>query len=210
MTFPLTRSARRRFARSSWLVGLLPVALASLISAHSADAPVHPDYSTFRVITERNIFNAGRSGRTNRGTRESTARPSRVVAFTLVGTLSSGQGLFAFFDSSDSDLRKALKPQDSIAGHRITNIAPNSVTLEADGKSVELRVGMQLRREDDGPWQAAERQDSSERHDSRDGPRSLSDSGANTPSGSSTSPAPNAEESEVLKRLMQQREKDNP
>ena len=39
-----------------------------------------------------------------------------------------------------------------IAGYKVANIAPNGVKLAAGTNELELSVGMQLRREEDGPW----------------------------------------------------------
>lgn len=210
MTLPLAQLRRLRSARSLWLAGLLLLAPPARTFAQSSSSPTRPDYSAFRIIAERNIFNAGRSGRTSRGNRENAPRPSRVAAFTLVGTLSCDRGLFAFFDGSDSGFRKAVKPHESIGGHRVAAIAPNGVTLEADGKTIELRVGMQMRREDDGPWEAGERRNSSERRDFGERREtSLTSSSSGTPAGEAASDAPTAEESEILKKLMQQRERES-
>ena len=66
--------------------------------------------------------------------------------------MSYEKGTFAFFDGTSSDYKKALKLTDSIAGYKVTNIAPNSVKLASGTNELELSVGAQLRREEDGPW----------------------------------------------------------
>lgn len=112
------------------------------------------DFSAFRVISERNIFNPNRTRRSAQPEPERPRQPV-VETFSLVGILSHDDRLVAFFDGSSSRYRKACKPEDTIAGYKLLAIGPNEVTLEADGKSVSLAVGNQLRREDEGPWQAA-------------------------------------------------------
>ncbi len=133
------------------------VLLASAVLAASAQptsSPAPLDYSAFRVITDRNIFNPHRYARSSRDRRE--IRPgSRVEAFTLVGTMSYEKGPFAFFDGTRSEYRKVVKPEDTIAGYKITNIAPAAVKLASATNEVELAVGMQLRRVEDGEWQVA-------------------------------------------------------
>jgi hypothetical protein len=123
--------------------------------AQEARTPSQFDYSSFRIISERNIFNAGRSGRSSAPRREES-RPTRVDAFTLVGTMDYGKGPFAFFDGSSRDYRKVLPPGGSIAGHKVTEVSAGRVTLEAGTNQFEFKVGTQLRREDEGPWQLRE------------------------------------------------------
>ena len=81
--------------------------------------------------------------------------PKSVDSLTLVGIMSYEKGTFAFFDGTSSDYKKALKLNDVIAGHKVTNITPNSVKLADGTNELELTVGMQLRREEDGPWSLA-------------------------------------------------------
>jgi hypothetical protein len=122
----------------------------------NSPAPVSLDYSSFRIIAEKNIFNSRRYGRSTSSRRES--RPaSRVESFALLGTMSYEKGPFAFFESSRSDYQKVLKPTDTIAGYTITEIQPSYVRLNSGSNELQLRVGMQLRREDDGPWHASDR-----------------------------------------------------
>jgi len=132
-----------------------PAAAAPGQPTRPPSAPAGPalDEGAFRLIAERNIFNASRSGGQ---VRLPSRRPARVETFTLVGTLAYHKGAFAFFEGSSSEWTRALKPADVIAGHKLVEIYPNAVKLEADGREWELPVGGQMRREDDGPWQLAE------------------------------------------------------
>lgn len=178
----------------------------------STNAPSRLDYAAFRIIAERNIFNAGRSGRVSERTNRDTRRPARVDSFALVGTMSYEKGRFAFFDGSSSDYRKVLPTGGQIAGHKIKAIAPASVTLEAEGKAVELKVNAQLRREDDGVWEVTDRttSDASSGRDSGrgDGHDGRSSSGPGSSGDSGTGGSGGGDASEVLKRLMEQREKE--
>ena len=110
------------------------------------------DFTAFRVISERNIFNPNRSARTRRSGGGAPRRTVRVDSFKLAGTMSYDQGDLAFFDGSGATYRKAAKTNETIAGYRITSITVDEVKLEADGKTVTARVGTQFRRTDDGPW----------------------------------------------------------
>jgi len=204
----------------------------------TAPAPTNPptrvDDSTLRLITERNIFNAKRSGRV---VRSATPRKAvRVDSFALLGTMSYEKGSFAFFDGSSSDFRTALKPAATIADCKVLDIGPKGVKLEANGKPVDLPVGSHMRREEGGQWQVAEgtefasNSDSAvepERSESRGGDagsnagrgrdrssrfdrRSASGSRADgaTSSGAAAPAGPSGSESEVLKQLMQRREQE--
>jgi hypothetical protein len=114
--------------------------------------------------------------------------------------MSYEKGDFAFFDGSRSQYRKALKLADTIADYKIANITPNSVRLAAGTNELELRVGMRLRREDQGPWVVGPEPRAVE--PSPFTPASASAGPGTTPD---TSSGP---ESDVLKRLMQRREQE--
>jgi hypothetical protein len=161
--------------------------------------PVALDYSAFKIILERNIFDPNRYPRQSR---TPTRAPTRVDSLTLVGTMSYDKGEFAFFDGTSSDYKKALKLRDVIAGYKVTNITPTSVALASGTNELKLGVGMQLRREEDGPWQLS----------------GQSQSYAATPASTSTStnavaatgaaPTSSAAESDIVKKLMQRRQQE--
>ena len=156
------------------------------------------DYVSFRVVSERNIFDPRRSGRS---TARATTRPEpdrrvRMERFALLGTMSYEKGRYAFFDGSGSDFRKVAKPADSIAGFKITEVAPTCVKLEmTNGQIIELCVGMQMRKREDEDWQLAGKADAAEGSS-----RSTSSAGSAAASG--------PESDEILKRLQQRREQD--
>lgn len=169
-----------------------------------------PDYATFRVVVERNIFNASRSGRASSRERD-TRRPSRVESFGLVGTMSYEKGPLAFFDGTATEYRKALKPGDAIAGHRVEAVRPSAVTLNHGTNSFELRVGAQMRREDDGEWKASGQFDVAAFSNGGGSSRGPSGGSASASGGSSSgsSSGGGGDMSEVLKRLMEKREKES-
>ena len=203
--------------------------------APSPSAQGKLDESAFRIISERNIFNANRSGGTVRA--PSSQRPARVETFTLVGTMAYEKGAFAFFEGSSSEFTKAIKPDGLIAGHKVLDIYTSAVKLEADGREIELVIGSQMRREDEGTWHVSESQNGngasgnyaatsnrdrdypsrSSRSGRYDNSRSRrSDSGSNRTNGSEKqssaaggSSAPAGDATEILKRLMERREKES-
>ena len=107
------------------------------------------DLSTYRVVSQRNIFNQNRvpSSRGGAPVVVRTVPRGAVDGFTLVGTLVYEHGQFAFFDGTSPDYRKAAKITDIIGGYKLAAILPDSVKLEADGKQFEMKVGTQLRRQ---------------------------------------------------------------
>jgi len=117
------------------------------------------DYSAFRIINDRNIFNPRRSARNATSERTTTRRSTpRSDSFALVGTMSYAEkGPLAFFDGSSADYRKVLKQNDTIAGFKLTGIEASHVKLTSPTNEVELRVGMQLSHDEDGTWHVAER-----------------------------------------------------
>jgi flavin-binding protein dodecin len=119
--------------------------------------------------------------------------------------MSYEKGTFAFFDGTSTAYRKALKLSDSIAGYKVMNITPDAVNLAAGTNQVELKVGMQLRREDQGPWSASSQSTSysdASTSTTSSTPSSVASSSSNAPAASSGS------ESDILKRLMQRREQE--
>jgi len=180
------------------------------------------DQSAFRIVVERNIFDANRSGGQ---VRLPSRRPSRVESFTLVGTMAYDKGAFAFFNGSSSEYSQVIKAGGVIAGHKVADVLSTGVKLEADGKILELPIGSAMRREDEGTWHlgndatggngssyASNRENDYSSRSSRSG-RSDSRSENQHESGSAptatSSSTSNANESEILKRLMERREKES-
>lgn len=139
------------------------------------------------MITDRNIFDTSRAPRTPRS-REDTRRPARTDSLTLVGTISSDKGRYAFFDGSSAEFRKVLAPGKSIAGYEIAEIGNESVKLNSGTNSLELLVGGQMRRNEEH-WTIVSGAVSAR---------------ASLATGALTS-ASEGDEDEVAKRMMQQR-----
>jgi hypothetical protein len=113
-----------------------------------ADARV--DFQSFKLITERNIFDMSRSGRVGRPT---PVHIAKVDDFSLVGIMAYEKGLYAFFDGSSSEYQKTLAPLQTIADYKVTVIGPDYVELQStNSQMVKMLVGTTIRREDKGPW----------------------------------------------------------
>ncbi len=119
-------------------------------AAPRADSAVAPagTIDSFRIISDRNIFNPNRSGRRER----TEERAPRVDSITLVGTMESDKGLRAFFDGSERGFRKALRVGESVDKYKVTKITSNVVELEREGQTVSMRVGQQFRRPEGADW----------------------------------------------------------
>src|SRR5262245_937244 len=124
----------------------------SVSAAQPTNAPARPPFSAFQIVAQHNIFNQRRSPAYTPSTeRRQTLRASKSEAFALVGTMNYGEGPMAFFEGSKSDYRKVLKPDEIIAGFKLIAIETSSVKLASPTNEVELQIGMQLGREEEGP-----------------------------------------------------------
>lgn len=159
--------------------------------------PPVADFSAFKIISDRNIFDPNRSPRRTGGP---PRRAKTVESVTLVGIMSYGKGDFAFFNGSSSEHKKVLKASDTIAGYKLASIGANSVRLAAGEKEVELKIGSQLRREEEGEWTLSAQSEAS--------PDSAVGSSASTAKPAEAGAASDGADSEVLKRLMQRREQE--
>lgn len=159
--------------------------------ATSAGAAFEP----FRIVVERNIFNPNRTGR-SRVTEEVAPKVEQVA---LVGTMESEQGRVAFFDSADPAVPKVARAGETVAGFKVNEITGEGVALAGAEKSFALRVNQQLRRVEGGEWRVT----------GREGARAEAARGAAEGSAAAMPAAPSvpANTSDVLRRLMEQRQK---
>lgn len=180
--------------RTSCLLVLL-FALSPLQAAESAtNAASRFDFSAYRIIAERNIFNTNRSARVSRSNRPAE-KPRQVESLSLVGTLSYEKGSFAFFDGSRSDYRKACPIQGRIGEFTVQEIKPEGVKLTDSTNHYELTVGMAMRREDESPWRIMSTSEAS--------PPRRDEEANSSSSGASEGPT-----SEILRRLREKRAKE--
>ena len=147
---------------------------ADLVSGQNTNAPARLDYSAFKIIAERNIFNPNRRPRGSQSTRTSTrSQPaSRVESFTLVGLMEFEKGTFAFFEGTSAGYKKTLQSSVEIAGYKLAIVSPRLGKLVEGTNVFELQVGQQMRREDDSDWFVADEDGgSSRRRTTRSGSR---------------------------------------
>lgn len=201
-----TRRSRRsgRSSRGAERTGLRdwrPGSGSSSTNSAATNGPAQTEYAYFQLVNDRNIFNPARvPNRPDRPRSSDPKRQPKVESLSLVGTLRYEKGSIAFFDGSSPEFRKPLKPGDSIAGHQIVSVTDSLVRLVAKDQPVDLKVGSQLRREDDGPWTLA----------AGTGPSSSSSGSSNSNSSSSSDSTSSASSSaggadDILKRLRERR-----
>ncbi len=202
-------------SRRAWIPVLLLLITGLAAGAQTANQAKRIDYSTFRIITERNIFNPKRYARNIPQPRWPAAK---VDAFTLVGTMTYEKGPFAFFEGTSPEYRKVAKLSDSIAGYKVTNIEFGSVKLTSPTNELQLPVGMQLRREEDGPWQVASTPEAAPTAPSTaigsvsrpaETSSTLTGTTAQATTNQTAAASSPASSDEVLRRLMQRREQEN-
>jgi hypothetical protein len=174
---------------------------ATAASAQTAGVTNRLDYSAFKIVADRNIFDPNRYPHTSG--RHESRRPAKTAdTFSLVGVMSYQKGTFAFFDGSSSDYRKVLKSADTIAGFTISEVTQTQIKLTAGTNAFVLPVGAQMLRDAEGDWTlnltAAPVSDSSQ--------ASSTESSGGDAGASPASSGGNA--SEVLKKLMQRREQE--
>ncbi|MBL9211777.1 MAG: hypothetical protein JNL92_15005 [Opitutaceae bacterium] len=159
----------------------------SAAPASAATKAVSPadSFEAFRIITEKNIFNPNRVGLT-RATPE--AKPPRVDEIALVGTVEFGGKRVALFESPEVAFRKTVAEGDTLGEFTVRRVGSEGVDLVRGDQVLALRVAQQLRRPEGADWSVVA---------APDAPRAEA----------SSTPTIPADASDVLKRLMRQREK---
>lgn len=169
------------------------------------EGPRPSEWAFYKIITDRNIFNPNRSPTNIEAPpRDNTPAP-RTDWFSLKGTMSYEEKAYAFFEGTGSQYNGGFKTNDAIGGYKIAEIAGDHINLAASAdKTIELRVGMQMRRVGSGPWTLVASPDLSATPESGDG-----GSGASSSSSGSGSGGGSANVDEVMKRLMERRAKES-
>lgn len=178
---------------------------ASSNATTTATADTGPTYDTFRIISQRNIFDPNRSAYRPGSDRPRQTRQQRSNYFGLVGTMSYQKGKFAFFDGTESEYRKVLEPGGSIAGYTVKGITNQMVTLAANGKEIEMKVGAQMRQEGDSGWKLSM---PAEQPASTDADSETQTDSTDTATSSAPPTGSSPEMNDVLKRLMEKRQQE--
>lgn len=203
-------------------LGVLLASTALSVRAQQTAPPDATDFPAFtRFISDRNIFDPSRRPRAVRTEAPPPPapkpRPAVTPSFSLVGTMDYGKGVFAFFDGTSTGYRKSVQSDGEIAGYKVAEILPTGVTLVApDNQRVAMKVGMQMRQETDDKWElstaivpvvvdAAAQSYAGSTSSGRSSSSTTRSSATGSPERAGGSPA---EVNDVLKRLMELREKE--
>jgi len=215
-----SRSRLARFLFAAAAVALLPLTAGAAGTNASSAANSVPSY---RFIAQRNIFNPNRYAGSGEGRLLNPQRVAAAPGFALVGTMLYERGAFAFFDGTDSQYKKVLQASGVIADYRVAEVTSSYVKLQGttsqSTNSVVLPIGMQLKKLGEGDWQLVAGTESvggSSRSSYRRDRNGRTSEGSTSASASETSAAAATETSSgaganangILKRLMEQREKE--
>jgi len=119
--------------------------------------------------------------------------------------------LFAFFNGNSPELKQILVPGQTIAGYTVREITLDRVKLESADKkeTLELKVGEVLR-QDGGKWVATGSGDlAAEAATASAGGAGGTNAASGDAAAPSGTPASASAPNDILKRLMQLREKEN-
>lgn len=156
-------------------------------------------FDAFQIVVERNIFNPSRSSRARSAPEE---KPVRTDELSLVGVVQYDGDRIAVFDGSESAFRRGIREGESVADFRVARIAADGIELTLNDRRIALKVAQQLRRPEGGEWKVSASQVA------RAEPRTAAGNGSGPPRGAEPAAVEiPADASEVLKRLMQKREK---
>ncbi|MCE2862739.1 MAG: hypothetical protein RIR76_409 [Verrucomicrobiota bacterium] len=161
-------------------------------SAAPAAAASGQGFEAFQLILERNIFNPTRVGRTRVADEE---KPVRSDEITLVGIVRYGDRGLAVFHSSEASFRREVGEGGEIADFKVLRVDAGGVELQRGDQPLKLVVSQQIRRVEGGDWTVS-------------APRTPpADPRAGSGRAAEAVPVEiPANASEVLKRLMKQRE----
>jgi hypothetical protein len=202
MNLQPTKIQRKCTAATPWFV-VLVLATAFFANAQSTDdSSTSTDFRSFDVIVQRNIFDPNRYPHTSSSHHHETYRG--VPTFSLAGTMSYRKGMFAFFSGTSDVYQKALQEGGKIAGYTVTKITFDGAQLQGDGKTINMKVGDAMRQQGNGWELSAAGQWTDESSTTDSGSQSTN---AATSETSAPAPTISGDQSDVLKRLMEQRAK---
>ena len=166
-------------------------------------------FDAFRLVKSRNIFDPDRRGMPSSAP---SSRPSapRKNTINLTGTMVAEGKTLAFFAGSRSEYNKVISIGESIADFKVTGITNAQVELSHAGKTVTVAVGKQVPLEGTAAGIVADAS-----LDSNSPASSTDDTTPAEPAADSSTPAetkpadkPADEQNDVLRRMMERRQKE--
>ena len=199
-TANIERRPRRRWL-ASCARAILGAGIVAGISIYAQPAGTDsaPSFDSFKIIIRNNIFDPNRSPRIAYTNRSQRVERRATDYIALVGTMSYEKGKFAFFDGSNDQYKKVLEPGASLAGYTVKEITQNDVTLAANGKEFQMKVGTQLRNDGQSGWKLSTNTDL---------PAEVASNGESTAESSAPPAGATPQMSDVLKKLMEQRQQE--
>ena len=120
------------------------------------DGGSFPSLASFKLIQERNIFDPERR-RPREIRRERPVEPPREESFTLLGTMSYGERILAFFEGTQRNWSGAVELGEEVAGHTLKEVGFDNVLLELKGEVLSLQVGAGRSKRGDADWETQDR-----------------------------------------------------
>ena len=154
-------------------------------------------FEAFRLMRTKNMFDPNRRPvRSETGSARNTApvRENKSSTLSLTGTMVTEGKTLAFFSGTRADYSKVLAVGGTIADCKITAIKATEVEMERGGKPGVLAIGHQLQIEGAPSDLPAAEPDP--------------DPAAPAPAPGAAAPAPSNDKSDVLRRMMERREKE--
>ena len=183
-------------------------ALALLLATAQAAEKV-AGFDAFRLLRTKNMFDPNRRpARTETASapRPAPVRENKSSSLTLTGTMVTEGKTLAFFTGTRADYSKVLTVGGTIADCKITAIKPTEVEMERGGKPGALAVGHHLQIEGAPSDVPAEAPAPAPAPVAGDAAAPPTDPAA--PAGPTAGPAPSNDKSDVLRRMMERREKE--
>jgi hypothetical protein len=182
--------------------------LAFLSLPHTSAQENVQGYNAFRTVRTRNIFDPQRRAMRTETASAQAAGPAqnRPNFFALTGAMVADDRMLAFFSGSRSEYNKVLRPGETIADFKIAQVTATGVELVREGKTVALNVGQQIAL--DGPAAGVPSAISSEFNAAPSSGAVTTSSGTSSPAAAAPSGIGGGDKSEILKRMMERREKE--
>lgn len=114
-----------------------------------------PTFEAFRILIERNIFDASRKPLVGASSdTDALMPPSQTLR--LMGTWIEGDHRVALFEGMPEQTHQTLEEGGEVAGYHIERIRADAVVLSVASGNTELRVGACLAKGQDGAWKVSD------------------------------------------------------
>ena len=157
-----------------------------------------PDFSEFRIILERNIFDPGRTPGYGNAAR-SRERPPETERLYLKGVLIQKGAALAFFEGTKAAYNAIRTTGESIGEFKISHIHTERIIIEGEGRRIEIPVGSGLMKEEGREWELSAALHSSAQ--SIPEPKNAASTEGNAPGDDEAM-------SDIMKKMMERRQKE--